>query len=611
LALVLLTLGPLAGLPQVARADAAFVVTVNVDSSDPTPDGACYDGVIEGCSLREAIQEANAAAGTKTITFSSGIAGQTINLAATYGMLIVSGSNITVDGGSNAITISGQNLAAGQNVFQIQGNSNTLRNLTVRDAPQDGVQVGDFAGVGAGNNNVIEQLNLLDNGASGVYVYGSSDGGRSNTIQNNVIGAAWSATDCTAGQGNGADGIHVGQLANNTKIYTNRLVCNGANGIWLHGLSGSPSGLDVTGNSIGTNGTADMGNTWAGIRDEQATGTQIASNTISGNAQDGIALSGSSSVTLTNNYIGTNSAGTAALPNDFCGVWITDGAHHNMVGGFAAGERNVISGNGWSGVCLDSDATQNTVEGNRIGVNASGTAAIPNTLAGVAVFSNNNYIGTSAAGVVQIISGNTREGVYVQSSSGNFVGQTNEIGVASDLSTPLGNGLQGVMLNGASNTRVYATTIAYNGGAGVAVTGASATGNRIEPVIVRSNRGLPIDLGNDGPTANDTGDGDSGPNGLLNYPVITGASGSNISGTVCNNCTVLIYQAFSNPAAAGGGGQYPTSVTANASGAWNATLTGGRTAASVTLRARDASNNTSEMSPRPQIFLPLVLKNYH
>ena len=65
-----------------------------------------------------------------------------------------------------------------------------------------------------------------------------------------------------------------------------------------------------------------------------------------------------------------------------------------------------------------------------------------------------------------------------------------------------------------------ANTIANNGGDGVTVVSNGATGNRIEKNSIHDNVGLGIDLGDDGVTANDNDDSDSGPNNLQNYPTI-------------------------------------------------------------------------------------------
>ena len=320
--------------------------------------------------------------------------------------------------------------------------------------------------------------------------------------------------------------------------------------------------------------------------------------------------------TIKGNKIGTNDTGAAARANGHDGIALTDGSHDNTVGGTTLADRNIISGNTFCGVRLRDGAYNNTIDYNLIGLNAAGAGAIPNGQAGVCVFSgsDNNYIGTSLAGASQYISGNTREGIYIENSSGNFIGQTNRIGVATDNTTARGNGLQGVMLNGATNSKVYPWLVAYNGGAGIAVTGAAAIRNNIGPREIRNNAGLPIDLGNDGHTPNDPGDADTGPNGLLNYPVITSASGTPVTllGTACANCRIAIYRAIGNPAAPGGGGVYMGSVDANSAGDWSVNLPDGMGRNDLTFQTySDSAGNSSEMSPCAlKLHLPLVLRNH-
>src|SRR5258706_16466694 len=73
------------------------------------------------------------------------------------------------------------------------------------------------------------------------------------------------------------------------------------------------------------------------------------------------------------NYIGLNAAGTAALPNTFSGVAIFNGAQSNMIGGLTASARNVISGNANQGVVIsDINTTGNVVSGNYIGLSGDG-----------------------------------------------------------------------------------------------------------------------------------------------------------------------------------------------------------------------------------------------
>ncbi len=77
--------------------------------------------------------------------------------------------------------------------------------------------------------------------------------------------------------------------------------------------------------------------------------------------------------TVTDNKIGTNLAGTAAIPNGTVGVWIFE-AYSNIVG-----PDNLISGNSWHGVEIEV-GTGNTVTGNSIYSN--GGLGISNILGG-------------------------------------------------------------------------------------------------------------------------------------------------------------------------------------------------------------------------------------
>src|SRR5262249_45226714 len=151
------------------------------------------------------------------------------------------------------------------------------------------------------------------------------------------------------------------------------------------------------------NGTADLGNTNQGIVifGTSSTNTVVggtaagAGNVISGNDGTGLLFggAGTNGTLVQGNKIGTNAAGTAAIPNMVAGVGADNFATNNTIGGTSAAARNIISGNG-DGIRLNS-ASSILVQGNYIGTDVTGAAALPNTGRGIVVYAggSNNTIG--------------------------------------------------------------------------------------------------------------------------------------------------------------------------------------------------------------------------
>ena len=95
-------------------------------------------------------------------------------------------------------------------------------------------------------------------------------------------------------------------------------------------------------------------------------------HSISGNRGVGIYID--ASCLVEGNLIGTNSAGTAAVPNGFYGIDVEGSGA--TIGGTSVGAGNVISGNAVYGVIFTAPAaTGNVVEGDFIGTDASGDAS--------------------------------------------------------------------------------------------------------------------------------------------------------------------------------------------------------------------------------------------
>src|SRR5262249_10945329 len=143
-------------------------------------------------------------------------------------------------------------------------------------------------------------------------------------------------------------------------------------------------GCVVQGNLIGTDVTSGraLGNLGNGVRvsDLSTIGGTVAGarNVISGNQGDGILIARAVTGTrVEGNYIGTDVTGTHALGNLGNGVTLSSAGRDNTIGGTDAGAGNVISGNAYYGVQIFL-SNGNRVQGNYIGTNATGTAAVRN-----------------------------------------------------------------------------------------------------------------------------------------------------------------------------------------------------------------------------------------
>jgi len=303
------------------------------------------------------------------------------------------------------------------------------------------------------------------------------------------------------------DGTNAGATTNGILITGSRstipgLAINrfGGSGIFI--LGNAATGNSVLGNFIGTdvNGTADLGNDGNGVVVDNAAGNRIGGtaagdrNIISGNDAFGVLINaaGATGNTVLGNIIGTNAAGTTALPNALTGVQISGGSN-NIVGGTTVADRNLISGNGSAGVFIDgATATGNTVLGNFIGTDINGTADLGNVGFGVAIQNApTNTIGGNTPGTRNIISGNSAFGVLIQNTPatsnavtgnrvlGNFIG-TDVNGTAD-----LGNTLTGVLVQDAAGNTIGGTAagdrniISGNDGFGVQILNANATLNSV------------------------------------------------------------------------------------------------------------------------------------
>jgi len=228
------------------------------------------------------------------------------------------------------------------------------------------------------------------------------------------------------------------------------------------------------------------------------------------------------------------------------------------------------------------------IEGNFLGTDPSGTIDRGNGLNGVFIFDGSyNTIGGTSPAARNLISGNGRHGVFIEGAR-----LTNPISV--------GNTVQGNLI-GTQRDGIHALGNTENG---MEIFGNAPLGNRILSNSIFSNGGLGIDLG---AGANDSGDTDTGPNGLQNFPVLSSArtiSGkTTIRGTL-NSHPVSSYtiQFFSNPSGTNEGRTFigqkvvSTNVNGNVSFAFspkNAVAVGQAITATATM---NTTGDTSEFS---------------
>ncbi len=415
----------------------------------------------------------------------------------------------------------------------------------------------------------------------------------------------------------------------------------GDNAVLLIELDGSLAGFAATGLTIYANNCTVKGLVINRFRNPGISIDATGGGTLGGNVIQG-------------NFIGTDPTGTVAHGNQGFGVFAR--SPNTTIGGPNPADRNVISGNGTTApadfnanVEIDSsfgiNSTGSVIRGNYIGMDSTGTVAIPSGNSGNGITIQSEMVGGSgvtvggtAPGAGNVISGNPQYGIEFRGLTclspnsitgvavqGNLIGTDVEGG-------PHGNGYGGILIGcGAVNNSIGGTAagagnvIAYNGGGiqtggGVLVVDGSInpTGNAILQNSIFQNTkaagpvafGLGIDLSVDGPTVNDAGDGDTGGNNRQNYPVIANAivSGGSITiqGTLDSAAnTSYRIEFFTNtscdPSGYGEGQQYlgttPVLTDAGGHAAFSAVIpTVVSVGNTITATATDSLGNTSEFS---------------
>lgn len=565
---------------NVPLAHAASTIVVN-----STADNEANDGV---CTLREAIIAANtdtasgaaageciAGSGADTIEFDiTGTADYTNNGHNGYTIQPTSQlpditEQVTVDGysqpGSSANTVVAPNpidavllieldgsLANGGAILLRSGSDNSLiKGLVINKFEGSAV---DFIGtnsssakgnfIGTDPTGQIVRSNGSDDTNSSVAVSigsvstatdltttGTKVGGLNpedrNIVSGNYGGAFGVISVDTTIQGNyiglAADGVTALGNSFGTGVTTGNLTVDYADGLLLGGdqagaanviSSGSTGGvqpdysnnIQVIGNLIGTDytGTLDRGNAHAGVSFAYGThDSSVRSNTIAYNRVNGVNANSSNHIAIQGNSIHNNGGNGVFLD----GPSSNDVVMSNNIYG-STGANLSIRGFSVFGATTDGVV----VTGNKIGILPDGFAASNNGI-GILIIGDpaNVIIGGTATTDRNIISANNGAGISIESSTSSAYGITINAGKVSIL----GNSIYG---NSPASSGPFAA-------GGLAIDLLEGIDSKQQP------NGIADSYTHIGPTLNDAGDVDTGPNNYINFPVLNTAtqSGTNLA----------------------------------------------------------------------------------
>lgn len=411
-----------------AHAATFSVNSVGDTTDDDAGDGSCFTGLFNvpakgggfgpECTLRAAIQEANALAGADTVVFSSVLptTAGVVEFFPSSGLPDVT-DTITIDGYSHPdydgskpiIQLGGGNAGAVNGIFLgFAADSSVVRGLAIHSfaghgiratGPSDivieGCQIGIRRGVfydGNGGHGIL--LDTASNASIGLRCDDQGCAGRLNVIS-----------------ANGESGIRVAESPS-ASIQGNRI------------------GTDVSGSVTFISGGGSTPNALRGIHaaasDDVLIGSDLQSdggNLISGNLGMGI-LVGDGSARIYSNRIGTNLAGTAALGNGGAGIYLNSGSQtRSFVGASGPVGGNLISGNGSSGIYADAKVE---IAGNTVGLSLDQSSALGNDGNGIQI------AGDSAVVRDNVVGDNALSGIRLDGDFGevfdNLVGTTPDRG---------------------------------------------------------------------------------------------------------------------------------------------------------------------------------------
>jgi parallel beta-helix repeat protein len=469
------------------------------------------------------------------------IMGNTIGLDLGGAMTFGNGvDGVFVEGATRTLVASNVVSGNGGDGIRVQGQAATSTtitgNLVGLTASGDeaagnaavGIRISDVPGIVVGGGSAAERNVVSGNGSHGILITSDlTDGAADASVASNYVGTNLSGATAIA---NAGDGVRVEGTGASAAIVVGNLV-SGNDGVGIR-VTGGASGSRIAGNVVGLDASSSvaLGNVGDGVRIEGGAGHFVGGeaadrNIVSGNGASGIVVAETASTLIASNIAGTNDTGARDLGNGGDGIAVV-GATETIVSG------NMASGNSGSGVSVSNSdsgavADATTIVGNVLGADVTGLTALPNQQHGVVIRqASGTTLGGSFAGDRNLISGNVGNGILVDGAAATEI-TGNYVGVTANGYSALGNGAGGMLVSGASDTVIA-------GGNVVAFNGSGATGHGI---AISASQGTIVgdqDLGtgNGNVIYRNRGDGVRIENGSTGTVVVGNSIGSTVTGGV-------------------------------------------------------------------------------
>jgi len=423
-----------------------------------------------------------------------------------------------------AVLLVGKNTRLNKIIGNLIGTDSSGKNILHNDK---GIVIKSLANSNQIGGTQLHERNIISGNLQiGIYIEAAD----SNVIIGNYIGTDITGTNYVASENKSlmqGNGVEFNIVAKHNRLggfsFNERNIISG-NKVYGIVYYGNCSYNPAINNFIGTDYTSTnpLPNATGICFDCASNHNDVIKNVISGNISYGLffVTRGTYYNKMIGNMVGVDSSGTIAVPNDI-GMVVSTGAANNIIGGEKTEDRNIFSGNKLSGLMITNTLTEyNIVKGNYFGTDITGTTKIPN-LYGIMLssFPKHNTIDSN------LISGNLMTGIILNEQADSNLIINNLIGTDISKQNNLGNGSVGIYVDNASCSNIIGTDttgnlIAYNNGAGILLQHNRTKYNRISGNSIYENNGLGIDIFPYGPNKNDYKDTDDGTQSMLNYPVI-------------------------------------------------------------------------------------------